>query len=265
VSEVKELSDINSREDHSDQDRYHDETLFEKDSRCRWCGDMITNGGAVIHNGVTLCRACNSSIVDNSTKTTQNKCSGDLTFDESTHTYSRFGQRVPSVTEIINELCPMLFKPDDWYLQRGTAVHACAAMIAKGVDFEHDERISGQVEAIRKFFREVKPKVIESEMMIFSNTYRFAGTYDLMAKIGGKTYLLDYKASISIERTSLQLAGYSLCATPTVTNGIGVHIKEDGTYSMTAPINLQPYRREFLALRATYAVRERMGLNKREK
>ena len=55
-----------------------------------------------------------------------------------------------------------------------------------------------------------------------------------------------------------------MAKTPIVINGIGVAIKEDGTYSMTKPIKLDNYRREFLALRATYAVRERLGLNKKE-
>ena len=74
-----------------------------------------------------------------------------LEFDAATHTYTANGKVVPSVTQIISELLPMQFKCDDWYLQRGSAVHACAAMIARGANFDFDERISGQVAAIKKF------------------------------------------------------------------------------------------------------------------
>jgi len=188
----------------------------------------------------------------------------NLQFDETTHTYFWDGKKIPSVTQIINELLPIQYKPDDWYLQRGQAVHRAAVFIAREIDFEYDERIAGQVAAIRKFFKEVRPEILEIEKTVYSKIYRYAGRLDLYVKIGTKFCLVDYKSSISIERIGLQLAGYSLAMLPVVINGVGIAIKEDGTYSMTKPINLKKYQREFLALRATYGVRERLGLNKKE-
>ena len=192
----------------------------------------------------------------------------NLQFDPKTHTYMLDGKRIPGVTQIINELVPMQYKPDDWYLQRGAAVHACAAMIARDIDFEYDERISGQVKAIRKFFAEVNPETIEIEKRVFSKLYRFAGTFDLAAIINRRLCLIDYKGSLSIERTALQLAGYSIASNGIFPGeihlGIGIVIKEDGSYSTTKPIKLKNYQREFLALRAVYAIRERLNLNKQE-
>lgn len=188
----------------------------------------------------------------------------NLEFDQASHIYKLDGKIIPSVTQILGELVPIQYKPNDWYLKRGRAVHACAAMIARGELFNYDDRIKGQVHAIQKFFDEVRPEILAVEKMVYSKPYRYAGTLDLYVKIGTKFCLVDYKSSISIEHIGLQLGAYSLAMFPIVINGIGIAIKEDGTYSMTEPINLPYYRREFLALRATYAVRERLGLNKKQ-
>ena len=187
----------------------------------------------------------------------------NLEFDKSTHTYKIDNKKVPSVTQIINELLPMQYSPNDWYLQRGSAVHQCAAYIAKGINFDCDIRIAGQVDALFKFFKEVQPDILGIEEKVYSVQYRFAGTYDLWAMIDNKHCLIDYKSSISIEHIGLQLGGYSIAMEPVVFRGVGVQLKEDGKYNMTNIINLKNYRREFLALRTAYAIRERMGLNKK--
>lgn len=185
-----------------------------------------------------------------------------LQFDEENHTYKHFGKIVPGVTQIIGELLPMQFKCDDWYMTRGRAVHQCAAYIAKGIDFHYNHQIAGQVAAIRKFFAEVNPQILNIEERVYSIKQRYAGTYDLSAIIGKKHCLVDYKSSIDIERIGLQLGGYSAAMPePCADYGIGVQLKEDGNYSMTQMINLKNYRREFLALRSVYAIRERLNLN----
>ena len=185
-----------------------------------------------------------------------------LTFDEETHTYKADGTIVPSVTQIINSILPP-FQVPEWYLQRGSAVHACAAYIAKGIDFDYDPRIEGQVKAIRKFFKEVQPEPIYIEKMFYSQAFRFAGTIDLYAKIGRNKTLFDYKGTCDIERGALQLAGYSLLMIPeTPTTGVIVEIKENGKYSLSKPIRLKPYCNKFLALKSVYNIRERMGYNK---
>ena len=191
----------------------------------------------------------------------------NLEFDQATHTYKLDGVKVPSVTQILNELVPIQYKAGDWYLQRGRAVHAAAAFIARGIDFDFNEQIAGQVAAIRKFFAEARPDVKFVEERVSSRLYRFAGTLDLAADLRSLRYqfrdaLIDYKSSMSVDRTGLQLAAYSLCMVNPISWGLCVVISEDGEYKMSGPMNLKNYRREFLALRATYAVRERLGLNK---
>ena len=185
-----------------------------------------------------------------------------LEFDPIKHIYRLDGKIIPSVTQILDELVPIQYKAGDWYLQRGRAVHAAAAFIARGIDFDFNEQIAGQVAAIRKFFAEVKPVRFAVEKRVYSKLYQYAGTLDLFAKINNKYCLVDYKSSMSIDRTGLQLGAYSLCMVNSISWGFCVEISEDGEYKMSEPMNLKNYRREFLALRATYAVRERLGLNK---
>jgi len=185
-----------------------------------------------------------------------------IKFDEKSHTYTVGGSKYPSVTQIISDIIPYQYPIADWYLQRGQAVHACAAMIANGIEFEYDGRIAGQVAAIYKFFKEVNPEVLSAEEMVYSKTYRFAGRYDLIAKIQGKFVFVDYKASIDIERIGLQLGGYSIASFAPIWHGVGVAIKEDGNYSMTKIIDLRNYRREFLSMRAVYGIRDRLAYHK---
>jgi hypothetical protein len=187
-----------------------------------------------------------------------------LTFDQTKHEYKIDGVRVPSVTQVIWDLLPG-YEAGDWYLERGTAVHACAALIAAGLaagqDFDHDPTISGQVAACHRFFAEVKPAVIEIEDQVVSEPYKFAGTLDLLAMLDGKFVVIDWKAHVD-ERCGWQLAAYAMCLPVKIATGYGVQLNEDGTYKMT-PFKLASYAREFLAMRAVFGIRERMGLTKR--
>lgn len=49
-----------------------------------------------------------------------------------------------------------------------------------------------------QWFKEVKPKPIESELVVFNDEYDYAGTTDLLCEIDGKIVLVDYKISSSI-------------------------------------------------------------------
>jgi len=187
-----------------------------------------------------------------------------FTFNEDKHEYSLNDRRIPSVTQIIGEFIPT-FKATDWHMNRGKAVHACAELIANGVQFECDPQIQGRVDAIYKFFREVKPVVMLTEKKVYSTVYQFAGKLDLYCIIDGKKYLLDWKSTLCPEMVALQCAGYSLTAQIKPLNVnycIGVQMNDDGTYKISNPIDMRPYRNEFLAMRTVYGIKQRMKLIK---
>lgn len=194
-------------------------------------------------------------------------------FDAETHTYKVNGRPVPSVTRVITRTIGSGFesiRDPAYYLQRGRAIHACAAFIAQGVEFEHDPTIDGWVQALRKFWREVQPKPLHWETPLGSSRYLFAGTPDLLADMGGKfrNVLVDYKSSLSAHRCRIQLGGYSLALSETLgiscNYGIGVHLRGDGTYRATAPIDLRTARNEFLALRTTFSILEQVTTEPKE-
>ena len=186
-------------------------------------------------------------------------------FSENTHTYTLNGVMVPGVTTVISETIGHGWSAEDWYLQRGRAIHACARFIAEGKKFKHDERLTGYVKAIERFFSEVKP-VFDfgfGEMIVHSAVMQYCGTIDLPCRIGRDNAIVDYKHSIDKERISLQLGGYSGAALETIGTvfnaGYGVQIRENGTYSMTPKIDLRRPKSEFFALRTTYAIKGRCG------
>jgi hypothetical protein len=183
------------------------------------------------------------------------------TFDALTHTYRINDRPVPSVTQVLADLIPG-WKASEWHLQRGQAVHACAALIAQGIEFEHDPAIDGQVRACRKFFAEVKPEVIEVEAAVYSKIYNYAGRYDMLAKIGNKWIIVDWKASIS-PALPYQLAAYSL---ETFTDhGCGVVLKDTGEYAMTEIYDLKRFKQGWLSLLTAYNIRRKCGIKEEGK
>lgn len=191
----------------------------------------------------------------------------DYRFDADSHRYWINEREVPSVTRVLADLIPG-WKASEWYLERGQAVHAAAAFIAKGIDFECDARIAGQVTAVRRFFAEVKPVVLAVELKVYSHTYQYAGTLDLAASIPTtKTapvpIIWDYKASLT-PATPYQMAAYSQSLKETkgqnVDRGIGVEIREDGTYHMSEVYDLKRYRQKWLTLLGAYHIRRECGI-----
>jgi len=96
---------------------------------------------------------------------------------------------------------------------RGSKVHHAIEMIIAGEVLEMNTRIfngqTGQEEEIKhdeweiiKTFvdwnNEVKPTYILSERTVISKKYQYGGTLDCVAKIGDKTYLIDFKTSKAI-------------------------------------------------------------------
>lgn len=192
-------------------------------------------------------------------------------FDHATHTYTINGRKVPSVTQVLNDLLPG-FKASDWHKQRGSTVHACAAMVARGEEFELDlsaqtpddkADILGRIEAVRRFFREVKPVVIFCETPAYSERYQYAGTLDLLATINGQWLIMDWKPG-ETPALPYQLAAYSLINTPPVSRGCGVLLSGDGRYSMTKVFDLRRYQQGFLALLTAYNIRRNAGIKEGE-
>lgn len=186
-----------------------------------------------------------------------------IAFNEEAHRYTLNGRVVPSVTQVMKETIGVAWLADEFYLQRGRAVHACAKMLVEGIPFESDPRIAGQVEAIRKFLAEHPMQVEKCEEPVASNIYQFAGTPDLVGVFNGMRVCFDWKSSLDEKRVAVQIGGYSIAYKETfffeVAAGMGVELHDDGTYKATDLFSLKRARNDFLACRAVYGLKEKMG------
>ena len=188
-------------------------------------------------------------------------------FDPIARQYFIAGRPVPSVTQMIKAILgEAIWSASDWYLDRGRAVHAAAAFIARGKKFEYDPAIAGQVAACRLFFAENEIEVLEVEQPIYSRAYMFAGTMDLhclLAERNGKRdTIIDWKSALS-EVAEIQVGGYAI-ERPKAKWGTIVALQENGRYKSGGWFKLDQRKNEFLALRSVYGIRQRLGLIKKE-
>ncbi len=93
---------------------------------------------------------------------------------------------------------------------KGTRVHALADKLANGEEVEVPDELAGHVDACVKFLDEWDVQTVYTERPVYHEKYLYAGTFDLLAMLGGKVWLLDFKTNKSgaFGDTAFQLAAY---------------------------------------------------------
>lgn len=93
---------------------------------------------------------------------------------------------------------------------KGTRVHALADKLANGHEVAVPEDIAGHVDACVKFLDDWEVRPILTECPVYHDTYLYAGTFDLIAWVDGKVWLLDWKTNKSgpFGEVAFQLAAY---------------------------------------------------------
>lgn len=161
-----------------------------------------------------------------------------ISFNESTHTYTVNGFILPSVTRIMRRLTEEKYNNDFAQARmnnasnRGSAIHEAIENFEKygflpTDDFEYKSYFTNYLVAKRL----EKFEVIGSEIMLTNGVY--CGTIDLIVVKDGKVGIVDIKATSAFfpDLLSVQLAGYSKLVQHI---GIvpefhaGLHIKESG-------------------------------------
>lgn len=183
----------------------------------------------------------------------------EFRFHPESHVYTLDNRTVPSVTQILAGVYGRQWNASDWYMERGRAVHACCAMVGRNLEFEYDERIAGQVQACRKWYKDFKPRVVHIETPFVSKEFRFAGTPDLetSSPIGPARMIIDWKASMS-KMDALQLAGYGILTG--AKKGMVVELHDDGTYQCSKVIDLTLWKHKFLATLTVFNVRQELNI-----
>jgi len=157
-----------------------------------------------------------------------------MTFDPILHEYRDGDTIIPSVTQILKNAGMI----DDRFFtaesrERGSAVHALCQRYANGERFDDLGRELSSLEyvnALAAWFRDRRPYAIATEQMIEGNIdgHRYAGTFDLLAEVDGKRWLIDYKTGPGMKWHPAQIAAYALAVNPDRCGML--HLHADGTY-----------------------------------
>ena len=146
----------------------------------------------------------------------------ELLFDPEKHLYTVNGNRVPSVTQIIEHWIKVgnryinvftggwvaadMFEDAAFF---GTDAHTMIAYYLDG-DLDRDA-LSPELNLILQQFiqwcADYEPQIIDNEIRGYSQKYHFAGTRDLKCIIKNKLYLIDFKTG-AYDMAGAQLAGY---------------------------------------------------------
>lgn len=93
----------------------------------------------------------------------------------------------------------------------GSRLHKYVEYDLKKQDYpedELDEDMHPGILAWEKFKSEHKVEMIDSELVLHSKRYRFAGTVDARLKIDGKSYIVDFKTGSVQDKAYIQLQAY---------------------------------------------------------
>lgn len=165
----------------------------------------------------------------------------ELTFNEATHTYKLNGILVPSVTTLMKPLSQSFYGETDPDVlaraaARGTAVHqACENYALFGID-DYPAGFAGYYEGFKKWWDKKKPEVLGIECRVYHKQAGYAGTCDLICKIGSAVTIVDYKttSAVSDMLCMVQLEGY---ARAWESHGFKIddreilHLQSNGNYS----------------------------------
>lgn len=136
---------------------------------------------------------------------------GNVTAEAAVNRWDELGE-LP-LTARLEALKRARFELRDAAALTGTEVHALAWPLVTGADVEVPARHLGAVQALARFMDAWHLEPVATERPVFHPAHRWAGTFDLLAGIGGTLWLLDYKTGKGVyPETALQLAAYAHAA-----------------------------------------------------
>lgn len=169
----------------------------------------------------------------------------NFSFDREAHAYHLDGERIPSVTEVLEPLQELDGIPRgvlEVARTRGQHVHyAVHLMIHKALVWETlDTQLVGYVQAAKRCIEENSIRVLVSEHHMCDPSLKVGGTLDVLGIMGRHTGIYDWKAVDTMSRTvGPQTAAYDQIYRRSVGGGgrsifkrYGVQLFADGTYKL---------------------------------
>jgi len=138
-----------------------------------------------------------------------------IRFAPETHTYSDNLGELPSVTTILKRLGIVEFKyvseEDLSYKQElGTAVHEMLHLYDTDNLGKCPPDLEPYLDGWIKFKKDTGCQILESEKIVWSKRYRFAGTLDRKMILYGEKTIVDIKTGVNHPSGQLQTGGYLL-------------------------------------------------------
>lgn len=128
----------------------------------------------------------------------------------------------------------------------GSQVHDLARRLDAGEQVEIPDELAGYVDAYLAFVSDWQPVTIAAERPIVNRRWRYAGTFDLICRLGELTTLVDFKTGASgvFPETCLQVAAYRHAETmldaggtevrmPHTDAGHALWLLDDGRYELS--------------------------------
>lgn len=192
-----------------------------------------------------------------------------LTFNQERHIYQWHDAAVPSVTQILGDcgfyahLAPMPDELRDRSMARGSAVHEAVAILARGGKLDWgalDPEIAGYADGFARWQAETGFVATAVEQAMFNERWRYAGTPDLVGRLGdGRTVLVDAKSTVALGPDGLRAARLQTAAyvhffpKPLALRRIALVLRPDGSF-VEEPFKATHTARDFQVFLAALAL-----------
>lgn len=187
----------------------------------------------------------------------------ELTFEAGSHTYRLDGKEIPSVSKILEPLSRAAYGDVNPVVlnmaaSRGTDIHQAIEDYNLFGEYSVSDEYEGYMDAYLKWYSLRNPEVIKTEIRVYHSVLLYAGTADLICKIGEDICLVDYKTSSKVQdkiyrvqleayRQALERFGVS------ITRKMVLHLKNDGSFEeVLYPVSDMEAWRVFGSLKTIY-------------
>ena len=161
----------------------------------------------------------------------------DFVFDRGKHLFIVNNEVWPSITQVLRAagmIDDRWF--DDYSALRGTYVHKiCELDLADNLNESTiDDKLLGYYEAWRRFRRDMRYIVNETEKPRVNNYYQFGGIADTVGVLNGKSAVVDIKTGAEIPATRIQTAAQTLLFDWPILTRYSLQLKPDGKYKLNS-------------------------------
>lgn len=169
-----------------------------------------------------------------------------IAFDEQKHEYTVDGERMPSVTELVDIITAKQYGEVNeitmkMAAERGSAVHEATQDLDLGFEVSVSPEFFPYVDAYMQFLIDYGPDWDGIEEIVYNPKYGYCGTVDRWGRLDGKAAVLDIKTTSSPNRQNYMAVACQTCLYAWAMSGAypgeaikryALYLKKDGKYRL---------------------------------